>query len=179
MNSFFFFVLGIFIIANKFFLFNEEFLILISFISFCYLIYIKLSPQINLQFENKVVDLQNSFASSLNSILFNLKQKKELNNKLVKFKFIFESLKIYYKSFSNKFLTEFLRYLKLKSKNDLINRLFLFSVIENEYSKFITFLLVEKLNNISNLLTFLNFKIRIKRFQTFSKINKIRLLKKI
>lgn len=176
---FIYLIISIIIISNKFFLFNEEFLILISFVSFCFVIYAKLSPQISSRLNLKSSSIKKSFSISLNSISDILTQKKNLNLKFNNLKFIFISLKKYYLNFSIKFVNDFLLYLKSAEKNNLITKLNYFVNLEKDYLKFITLLLLKKLNQINILLNFFNFRIKIKRFQVINMISRLNLIKKI
>nr|YP_009325905.1 ATP synthase F0 subunit b [Vertebrata lanosa]APC24946.1 ATP synthase F0 subunit b [Vertebrata lanosa] len=172
-------IILIMIISNNFFLFNEEFLILIAFTSFCFIIYNKLTPLISLRLENKSFFIEKSFVTSLNLIHNILIDKKKNNLKFNNLKFIFISLKKYYSNFSIKFINEFLKYLKFIEKNNLIIKLNYFTVLEKNYKKFITSLLIEKLNKINNSFNFFNSKIKIKKFQTINAVNRLNLIKKI
>ena len=75
-------ILFVMIVANKLFLFNEEFLILISFLGFCFVIYENLSLVITLRFNEKTSLLKSSLLNSINGLYIQLSQKKNLNEKL-------------------------------------------------------------------------------------------------
>ena len=78
----------------------KSFLILISFISFCFVVYDRLASQIELRFLDKISNINNLIISSLELMQKKLLQKKEMNLKYIYFKNIFTSLKIYYFNFS-------------------------------------------------------------------------------
>ncbi len=180
MNFIFIFViLTILIISNKLFLFNEEFLILLSFCCFCFIIYTKLGDQLENRFKNKTLELEKLFLSSLNIIVANLTKKKKLNAKLKYFKNIYLSLKKYYLEFSKQFLVELLIYKNNQEKSNFLFKLITFSTFEKDYLKFITLLLTKKLNQINKILNFFNLIVKIKKIQTIMKINRISLIKKI
>jgi hypothetical protein len=172
-------IFTIFIISNKLFLFNEEFLILICFICFCFIIYVKLGPQVEFRFYNKTSELELSFLNSLNLLSNKLKNKKKLNDNLVSFKLLFTSLKNYYLNFSSKFIANLLIYNKNKKDNNFLTKLMLFSILEKDYSKFVTFLLINKLNQINLIFNYFSLVIKVKKFQTIRKVNRLRLIKKI
>lgn len=178
----FFFTFTIFIIiiiSNKLFLFNEEFLIFICFVSFCFVIYTKLNFQIELRFRNKTLELETSFLDSLNSLSNKLTKKKSLNKSLINFKLLFKTLKNYYLNFASKFLIDFLIYNKYKKDTNLLTKLMLFSTLEKDYLKFIIFLLIKKLNQINLILNYFSLVIKVKKFQTIKKVNRLNLIKKI
>lgn len=180
MNFFFaFLVLFIAIISNKFFLFNEEFLILLSFGGFCFVIYEKFSPAINSRFEEKSKSIEISLVDSLNSITEKLTQKKELNIKIISLKNTFKSLKNYYFTFSSSFLTQFLVYLNNKHKNNLITNLEILTRLEVDYTKFILLLINKKLNLIGLLTLFFSSILKVKKFKLINTINRLTLIKKI
>lgn len=180
MNFLFIFViLIILVISNKFFLFNEEFLILISFSCFCFIIHNKLGDQIENRFKNKTIELEKSFLFSVNSVIKNLQNKKDLNKKLQHFRNIYISLKKYYLKFSKQFLFELLTYKNNQEKSNFLFKLIAFSAIEKDYFKFITFLLIKKLSQINQILNFFNLIIKVKKVQTILKISRLNLIKKI
>ena len=76
---FIFSIFFVLIVSNKFFLFNEEFLILISFLGFCFLIYEKLGITFHDHFKNKTILVKNSFLRSLEKVLIQLKKNKSLS----------------------------------------------------------------------------------------------------
>nr|YP_010944682.1 ATP synthase F1 subunit 4 [Palisada intermedia]WMC20773.1 ATP synthase F1 subunit 4 [Palisada intermedia] len=172
-------ILFIFIISNKLFLFNEEFLILICFIAFCFTIYNKLSLLVQSQFDNKINSDKSLIIKSLFKIENNLNNKHLLNNKINKLKNLFILLKKYYKNLTSKFLLNFLSYTDNLEKTNIINKLFILKLIEIEYSKFIFFLIKKKINSLSKIYIFLNNRLFIKKFKVIDKINKLILLKKI
>lgn len=174
-----FFIFFIIIISNSLFLFNEEFLILISFIAFCFVTYDNLSSQFQIRFSNKIFNINKLISASLDSIQKKLLQKKEINLKSMYFKNIFVSLKKHYSNFSLKFFKEFLIYLKVKEKNRLINKLIQFTNLEKDYSKFITSVILKKLNQINTLSSFFTSTFKVKRFKTISSINRLKLINKI
>nr|QVQ56636.1 ATP synthase F0 subunit b [Erythrocystis saccata] len=179
MNFFSFAIFVIIIISNKFFLFNEEFLILLSFLVFCFVTYTKLNTEVSLKFQNKTLDLEQSFLVSLNLLSAKLLEKKILNNNFLTFKLLFTSLKNYYLNFISHFLINFLNYINYKQKTNFSTKLVVFSVLEKDYFQFIIFLLLKKLNQINLILAYFNSIIKIKKFQTIIKINRLNLIKKI
>lgn len=169
----------IFIIANKFFLFNEEFLILICFVAFCFTMYNKLSFSLQARFDEKINSDKFLIIESLLKIEDNLKHKYFLNKKIKKFKNLFFLLKNYYKNLTNKFLIDFLSYMNNLEKTNINNKLFIIKLIEVEYSKFVFLLINKKINSLSKLIFFLNNTLLIKKFKIINKINKLSILKKI
>ena len=169
----------IFIISNKLFLFNEEFLILICFIAFCFTIYYKLSTSIQLRFDDKINSDKSLIIESLFKIENNLSNKYFLNKKINKFKNLFILLKNYYKRLTTKFMLSFLTYADNLEKTNIINKLFILKLIEVEYSKFVFLLISKKISSLSKLISFFSNNLLINKFKIISKINKLILLKKI
>ena len=172
-------ILLIFIISNKLFLFNEEFLILICFIAFCFVVYSKLTSTIQIRFDEKINTTESLIFESLLKIEKNLESKYYLNKKIIGFKKLFISLKNYYVNLTNKFLLNFVTYIENLEKSNVLNKLFILKFIELEYSKFIFLLITKKINSLSRLIFFLSNHLLIKRFKIFNKINLLILLKKI
>ena len=169
----------IFIISNKLFLFNEEFLILICFIAFCVSIYSRLSPLIQLRFDEKIESDNYLIENSLNNIEKSLEQKMSLNLKIKQLKNLFILLRNHYKFFSKKFLLCFVEYLDSMGKNNIINKLSVFKRIQEDYYKFIFLLVTKKINSLNSLVGFFNNILPVGKFKIFNKINKLTLLKKI
>nr|YP_010620033.1 ATP synthase F1 subunit 4 [Symphyocladia marchantioides]WAX04046.1 ATP synthase F1 subunit 4 [Symphyocladia marchantioides] len=177
--SFTFIILFVFIITNKLFLFNEEFLILLSFISFCFVIYEQLGKIFNSRFESKIVSFKNSFLLSIDSISEKLNVKKKLNVTIIESNKSFNLLKNYYLNFSTKFLNEFIIYLNNKEKINFSNKLICLHRLETEYFKLIVLLLFKKIKIINLLTNFFGNNLQLKRFQTLNLINKLIIIKKI
>lgn len=106
-------------------------------------------------------------------------EKKILNNNFLTFKLLFTSLKNYYLNFISHFLINFLNYINYKQKTNFSTKLVVFSVLEKDYFQFIIFLLLKKLNQINLILAYFSSIIKIKKFQTIIKINRLNLIKKI
>nr|YP_010619987.1 ATP synthase F1 subunit 4 [Tayloriella tenebrosa]WAX04000.1 ATP synthase F1 subunit 4 [Tayloriella tenebrosa] len=174
-----FVILFVLVITNKLFLFNEEFLILLSFICFCFVVYSQLGFSVSLRFKTKTLAIQNSLLISINSISSKLNEKKILNQKIIDFKKNINLLKKYYLKFSIKFLKQFIVYLNTQEKINFLNKLFELNKLEKEYFKLIMLLLLKKINTINVLTKFCGTNLFIKRFQTLNLINKLSLLKKI
>lgn len=169
----------IFIISNKLFLFNEEFLILLCFTAFCFSIYIKLSSSIQNRFNDKIKLDKSLILESLITLEKNLIHKYSLNKKTLEYKSLFFLLKNHYKNLSNQFVKNLLNYLDNINKSNLVTKLIVFSRIESEYSRLIFLLINKKISSISSLLFFFTNVLPINRFKIFNKINKLILLKKI
>nr|YP_010620171.1 ATP synthase F1 subunit 4 [Gredgaria maugeana]WAX04207.1 ATP synthase F1 subunit 4 [Gredgaria maugeana] len=174
-----FIILFVVIITNKLFLFNEEFLILLSFFSFCFVLSEQLSPLINFRFEKKISLIKISLIDSLKLIHIQFSQKKKLNTNLKKLNTNLKKLKNHYENFTLDFLTQFICYLKINEKYNFLNKFLYLVQLENDYLKLIVSLLIKKINSTNNLIKFFGMKLKIKRFQTFYFINQIFLIKKI
>lgn len=180
MKSYFpYFILSIFIISNKLFLFNEEFLILICFFSFCSLIYFKLKSSIQVWFNSKIHSNEFLITSSMINTEEHLKTKYSLNNKLLRYKKLFILLKNYYYDFLNNFLSSYLLYLENNYKYNILSKLDLLKKIESEYSKLILLLITNKISSIATLTNFYSVTFPINRFKLIDKINKQTLFSKI
>nr|YP_010619964.1 ATP synthase F1 subunit 4 [Xiphosiphonia pinnulata]WAX03977.1 ATP synthase F1 subunit 4 [Xiphosiphonia pinnulata] len=177
--TFVFVILFVFVITNKLFLFNEEFLILLSFASFCFVISEQLGITLNSYFEKKSLVIKDSLLTSINLVFNKLNQKKEINKKIINFKKNINFLKKYYLKFSIKFLTQFIVYLNIKEKNNFLNKLVYLNQLEKEYFKLIILFLFKKIKMINLLLKFYGNTLQIKRFQTLNLINKLILIRKI
>ena len=169
----------IILISNNLFLFNEEFLILISFIGFCFIIHEKLSPLVHVSFQDKIFSLKTITLDSLNNVHSNLVKKKKMNKEIKNFKLLFSCLKNHYLALSKIFLNNLLNYLNNKEKSSILLKLTLLNRIEKDYTKIIFLLINKKIILIGFLLKFFNNNLKIKKFKTISLINKLVLIKKI
>lgn len=178
----FFFIILIFfvvIVSNKLFLFNEEFLICLSFVIFCFLVYENLKISIQQYFATKIHFLQQCVIISVDKIKMQLIQKNKLKKQFVVTTKNLFLLKRHYLSFSKKFLNTFLKYLNIKEDVNLLKKLNEFSFLEINYPKLIILLFFKKVLEIVFITKFFKSQIQIKRFQTLTKINMIHLIKKI
>nr|YP_010620217.1 ATP synthase F1 subunit 4 [Dictyomenia sonderi]WAX04253.1 ATP synthase F1 subunit 4 [Dictyomenia sonderi] len=179
MKLFGFIILFVLIITNKLFLFNEEFLILISFISFCFVISEQLGNFVKNHFEAKTDKIKNSLLISLNLIKNVLIESKKINQKIILLQNNFTSLKKYYIKFSTDFFAQLILFLNNKEKANFLNKLYYLNKIEKDYLKLIVLLLLKKINVLDLLIKFYGNKLKIKRFRTLNLINKLNLIKKI
>nr|QUJ09427.1 ATP synthase F1 subunit 4 [Neorhodomela munita] len=169
----------IIVISNNLFLFNEEFLIFLSFSAFCFLVHERLNPTIQALFQDKILLVKTVTLDSLDSVYLNLLNKKKLNKDLKDFKLLFGYLRSYYLSLSRVFLNNLLSYLNNSEKSSILAKLFIFHRIEKEYIKLIFLLINRKISLISFLIKFFSKNLNIKKFKTISIINKLYLIKKI
>nr|YP_010620263.1 ATP synthase F1 subunit 4 [Amplisiphonia pacifica]WAX04299.1 ATP synthase F1 subunit 4 [Amplisiphonia pacifica] len=176
---FFLTILFVLIITNKLFLFNEEFLILLSFISFCFIVYEQLGSLFNSYFETKVLTIKNSLLNSINLISNKLDEKQKFNKKIINFQKNIILIKQYYLKFSITFLTQFIIYLNTKEKINFLSKLSHLNQLEKKYFKLIILLLIKKINILNLLTKFYGNNLQIKRFKTLNLINKLTLIKKI
>nr|YP_010620148.1 ATP synthase F1 subunit 4 [Herposiphonia versicolor]WAX04184.1 ATP synthase F1 subunit 4 [Herposiphonia versicolor] len=174
-----FIILFVIIITNKLFLFNEEFLILISFFGFCFIISENLRLMINSRFSDKVFSIKNSLLISIDGLKIQLVQKKKLNIKLTNLASDLFVLKKYYLKFSVQFLMLLITYLKSTKEVKLIEKLKEIKFIEDSYSKFIVTLISKKINEIVLIKFFFEKNLEIKHFKTLKSINNLNLINKI
>lgn len=179
MNFLFFFIIIILLISTKIILFNEEFLIFISFISFFIVIYENFKNQIKLTLDDKIHHQELVLLQTLNLFHNQLKNKINYNYKFQKLKNLFKSLKIYYLGLNNIFNEKRINYLKNQNYFDLINKLTHFFEFENSYSKIIFFLLIKKIKLFIKLKLFFKNNLNIKQFKTINKLNLQEFLKRI
>lgn len=172
-------ILFVFIISNKLFLFNEEFLILISFAGFCFVIYENLSSFFNVRFSEKSLLIKSLLLNSIDGLQNQLINKKKNNEKFCNLKIILLALKKYYLKFSKQFLIHLIIYSKNCEKVKLNDKLKEIKFLENSYSKFILLIVLRKTQDISLNKFFFENNLKIKRFRTLKSINNLNLIKKI
>lgn len=170
MNYFIVTLVFIILISQDIFLFNEESLILICFISFCFISVKNLNFFVNSFFQSNSKKIEITFTNSFTPLLVVLIQKIKWLSKLKKLKLYFNFLKNYYNYFnyeiSNK-LNNYQNYqiqLKFNSKMNFI------VLVEAQFLKLLILLLIQKIQKISTLNQFFNSKLKIKTFQCFHKI---------
>nr|WAX04115.1 ATP synthase F1 subunit 4 [Polysiphonia sp.] len=180
MSLFFnFSIFFILLISNQFFLFNEEFLIFLSFFTFYIVVHSKLSQMIQKRFYEKAEMIQ---LNLINSIEFNHKNlliHQNLNKKIIKLSIKLSGLKNYYLKFSQNFFIVLLNFLIIKENQNLLNKFSNLSRFEHDCLKFVVIILIKKIQLLQLLTKFYSSTIIIKRFQTINLINKINLIKKI
>lgn len=180
MNLYFsYFIFLILIIANRLFLFNEEFLILVCFCAFCLSIYFKSGPSVELWFKNTTENNRRSILESINIVHKNLQHKRNVNIRVSKFKYLFIYLKNHYKTFVKSFIANLLTYLNNLEKKSISDKLIQFKRIEAEYVRFVFILINKKLLSIGILIHFFTNILVTKRFVSLNKVEKLVALKKI
>nr|WQF69412.1 ATP synthase F0 subunit b [Bostrychia moritziana] len=157
-------------ISSKILLLNEELLILICFIFFCWIGIEKFSFSINSFFENKNYSDKTKLINSFTTTTLKLNQQIKFNKTINKTKSLFIYLKQHYLSSSSKYLTNFTLFIQNKKNLLLQNQLNLLLNLEKSYEKQIFFVLFDKLKSNIQILNFYQKKYKISKFQSQNKL---------
>nr|YP_011017710.1 ATP synthase F0 subunit b [Griffithsia okiensis]WQF69533.1 ATP synthase F0 subunit b [Griffithsia okiensis] len=170
MNFFLYFLIVTLIISQKIFLLNEEFLILLCFISFLFLVFDKLKTNLNDFFKLETNQIESNLKKSFNNFLKILEDKKNWNTKLLKIKIYFNFLKIYYLNINLINSEKIIKLQNFKKKSNFKLKLLFINNYEKQISKLLVILLLKKINKISHINYFFKNSFKLTKFNTFNKI---------
>lgn len=161
LNSSIIILLLLVLVSKNIVLLNEESLILMCFVTFCWVSFIKFRDLINVNFEEKISNIHGELKDSFNSILkvlsINLRQKESISN----FIFDFHLLKNYCCKI-NKIITGNLPFLRKKTTQKVyIGKFFFIKRLEQRVAKLIVLMLAKKIERIASLEYFFATKIKV------------------
>nr|YP_011017564.1 ATP synthase F0 subunit b [Antithamnionella miharai]WQF69339.1 ATP synthase F0 subunit b [Antithamnionella miharai]WQF69364.1 ATP synthase F0 subunit b [Antithamnionella miharai] len=173
------FFLLLILVNTKFILLNEETLILICFITFCWLGSIKLNNAINnyfkLQQSSIKFKIQNSFVQNLNDLNNLITHNNK--NRIWNLKFL--ELKNHFLEFSKDFVQLFPSFCQANFQNNIFKKLIFTKRLEQQMIKLISLVLIEKLHKIIVIQKFLETTLQFKPIFTIKKIALREYFKKI
>nr|WDZ68090.1 ATP synthase F0 subunit b [Gracilaria vermiculophylla] len=163
-------VLSLILISKNIILLNEETLIMLCFITFCWLGFIKLKDSILKDFENQKIGIETEFSESFNSVVSllhtNLKWQK-IYPILIK---NFNILEKHFKNLSLKVTTQLPYLTNREIQIRYLKKLSFTRRLEQQTSKLISLLLIKKIEKITFLKYFYITKIKISTFTCNYKI---------
>nr|YP_009490424.1 Ymf39 [Gracilaria tenuistipitata]AWH62565.1 Ymf39 [Gracilaria tenuistipitata] len=158
------------LISKNIILLNEETLILLCFITFCYLGFTKLKDSIVKDFEdqkNKIqVELFESFELISNSVSINLKWQKIFPILITNF----ANLEIHLKNLSSRMVIQLPFIWNYDIRKKYLKKLVFTKRLEQQISKLIILLLIKKIERVTFLKYFYSTKIKIAPFKCNSQI---------
>nr|YP_010199866.1 ATP synthase F0 subunit b [Crassiphycus usneoides]UAD89874.1 ATP synthase F0 subunit b [Crassiphycus usneoides] len=163
-------VLSLILISRNVILLNEETLILLCFITFCWLGFNRLKDSLDTDFENQKKEIETkfleSFESTTNSLIMNLKWQKLFPVLITNF----VMLEKHFKNLGSK-LTKQLPVLQNQGVQKVyLKKLSFTKRLEQQTSKLISLLLIKKLEKVTFLKYFYSTKIKISVFHCNYKI---------
>ena len=160
----------IILISQDLILFNEEFLILICFIGFCWVFMENISTSISDYFKLKSSNLKSSILDSYNQVLLIYKTQLNLNAKILHLQIYFSNLKNYYINFNFEIAKKLNLVQHEKKKFLFKTKLHFTASLENQFWKLIVLLLIQKVRKVVILRKFFCNFLNIKSFRSIKKI---------
>nr|YP_009490374.1 Ymf39 [Gracilaria edulis]AWH62515.1 Ymf39 [Gracilaria edulis]UAD89624.1 ATP synthase F0 subunit b [Gracilaria edulis] len=163
-------LLSLILISQNIILLNEETLILLCFITFCWIGYNKLKDSIYEDFENQKEQLKIEFLESFNILLDSINKKLTLQKILPIWLINFSLLKRHFLSLSSVLIYKLPNLYVQQNKDVILKKLSSVKRIEHQMSKLISLLLVKKIEKVILLKYFYTSKIKVKIFECNYKI---------
>lgn len=158
------------LIFQKILLLNEETLILICFISFCWIAYNKIGDSIAFSFKDDSSKIKNILIDSLNQVAYNLNQYIIANLKFAKLQTNFNELKQHFIILISLTSVNFPKYSEQNIKLLYARKLFYTWRLEQQTIKLITALILKKIEKIAFTKQFCTQKLCLPYFKCLDKI---------
>lgn len=179
MNFIVFFIFLVILISTDLLLFNEEFLILICFIIFCFLFYNNLNITIWKYFQTNFFKIEKNIIDSYNKSISLLKKEKNWLKKKKNIITYYLILKDYYLKLNNKMYNKIPNLQNTKTNIIIKNKLHFVNNLESQLQKLICLIILKKIVKIIQLVVFCKNTIKINYFDCINKILLLEYLKKI
>nr|YP_009365196.1 Ymf39 [Gracilaria changii]ARJ60478.1 Ymf39 [Gracilaria changii]ART65147.1 ymf39 [Gracilaria changii] len=164
------FLLSLILISKNIILLNEEILILLCFITFCWLGFTKLKDSLNMDFKNQKdaikVKFLESFKSIVNSLSTSLKWQKLFTLLITNF----SVLEKHFKRLSLKTVQKLPLLQEQEIQKVYLKKLLFTKRLEQQTSKLISLLLIKKIERVTFLKYFYSTRVKIPVFQCNYKI---------
>lgn len=170
LNFAFISLLFLFLIYQKLFLVNEEFLILICFITFCLLLTHRTKDSVNTDFLDRSNLIKNSISKSLNEIVLISEEIIFLHKKSQNVVSDLKSLKNHFLKLNLVVSNQLCQYSVQKKKSIYYKKLQFIQRLEQQSSKVLIFLLNQKIDKTVILKNFYTKTLKIPNFLCFDKI---------
>lgn len=179
MNWILYFIFFVILITKDVLLFNEEFLILFCFTTFCILIYNNLREDANSYFLTLNSNTSSKFLKFYEKIIVLIQNEIFYKNKKFNVSNNVLNLKRYYSNFNNKLLNSILNHQIKEKQIKFEHKLNFISSLEKQFQKLIILIVLIKIKKLIVLSIFLQKKIKINSFNCTNKINLLEYIKKI
>lgn len=170
-------IILVFLIKSKLILFNEEFLIFLCFVGFCFITSERLKDLVKNNLEEKLSREKLDYLNLINLTHNYLKKKIDFDQKFVELKNLSIFFKNYYVNLTNIFLNKILSYEKIKKKLFLINKFESFLEFEAVCGKLVFSIIIQKIRIIVKLRLLLGKRFTINQFKVINKVILRELLK--
>nr|WOL37365.1 ATP synthase F0 subunit b [Polyopes affinis] len=162
---------SLFLISQNILLLNEETLILICFVTFCWLSFSRLSELVNTSFVDRSKKIEQSFVDSLSQVEETLNINSDLQQKFKKLVFDFKILKDHFIVLNKVVSNKLVNYLVQNSQTTYLSKLVFTQRLEQQTTKLLALLLSKKLYRIALLRQFYAQKLKLSSFLCFYKIS--------
>lgn len=152
-------------------LLNEETLILVCFIIFCWAAFNKLSESTFEDLIQRSKKIEDSLDGSLNEVLKELNSSIENQNKFKNLSSNFESLANHLFKLSSAITNQLPIYLSNRSETVYTKKFIFIQRLEKQTIKLLALLLIEKLNKIVLVQKFCTYELKVSNFLCFQSIN--------
>lgn len=164
-------IISVLLISTNVLLLDEEILILICFILFCWLAFNQLSISIEKDLQTQSLKIEKSITDSLVQVSKSIKELLRYKKNSLKFAANFELLNIYLFNFTKVLIQNLPNYTIYKFNLVFPKRLNFVQRLEHQVSKIVVLFIIKKLNQIILIKPFFNKKIKVTNFLCFYKIN--------
>nr|AHX02547.1 hypothetical protein Sflab.mt.07 [Sebdenia flabellata] len=159
------------LVSQNILLLNEEILILICFIIFCWAVFNRLNESISLDFINRSNIVKDSIISSIEQLINILNKNIILHKKYSILSTDFLALKNHFSNLSLSISNELCQYSIQKSQTVYRKKLLFTQRLEQQTVKLLSLLLSKKLSKIVIVRSFLTQKLEVPTFLCFHKIS--------
>lgn len=163
-------LISLVLVNFKIILVNEETLILICFVTFCFLVMSRLSDSITATFATQQKSIKLDFLSSSEKLIQITKQKKQTFKKIEVWSNVFLTLKTNFKNFNNFVLGHFTDLYFANIQKNIQKKLEYSNRLEMQLTKLFVLVITEKLTKISKLQKFYTDVLKVSSFLTIKKI---------
>lgn len=164
-------LISLILIYQNILLLNEETLILVCFIIFCWAAFNKLSESSYEDLTQRSKKVENSLDNSLNEVLKELNSSIRNQNKFLNLSSSFESLANHLFKLSSAITNQLPVYLSNKSETVYTRKFIFIQRLEKQTVKLLALLLIEKLNKIVLIQKFCTYELKVSNFLCFQSIN--------
>nr|YP_009774157.1 ATP synthase F0 subunit b [Caulacanthus okamurae]QIZ74774.1 ATP synthase F0 subunit b [Caulacanthus okamurae] len=149
---------------------NEEILILICFVAFCWICTNKVGKTIAYDLENRSLTIKNSLKVSLNNLLKTLINVSKLHSDYEIITSKFKILHNYYIQLGTTFVNNLPKYEIAESQKKCLKKFLFVYNLEKQTTKLLVLILSEKLKKLSQIQKLCGEDLQEKRFMCFNKI---------
>nr|AHX02476.1 ATP synthase B chain precursor [Riquetophycus sp. HSY-2014a] len=172
-------LMSLILIYQNILLLNEETLILICFVIFCWIAFTKLNELIYDDLKQRSTKIENSLINSLNQVFKVLNHSIKFNQNFKNLSSNFESLGNHFFKLGAAISNELPNYLSNKSKNVYVKKFIFVQRLERQTTKLLAILIIQKINKLVSVQKFYTYNLKISNFICFQTINLLKYLKNL